>query len=755
MKKILLLTWGTLLFLGSTAQSIRGVVKGADGGNLSSVNLVLLNQNISTTTNINGAFRIDDLEPKAYKLQISFIGKSTIIKNIDLSSTRDFNLGEIKMQESAFKTDEIVVTATKTPRLLSTIPASIEYLSEKDINLIPSQKIDENLKYTSGVYVDRKFGIFGKSVVAMRGVVGSEPGRQLTLIDGVPINKSDGGGTNWNRIINLDIQHIEAIKGPTSSVYGSNAMGGTINLISKRPQKKAVQASAKTYYGTYNTLGAEFNVMQKFNENNKGFYYSISGKALKSDGYNTVPDSMRNETDTLVFVEEQAINTRLGYKFSNKSFLEIEYNYYNDHRGQGTKIRLQEGSTADYDTHFFKSKYKNQIAKFNIDVNTFYQLEKYLRTIEKEKKGNYTLINVNSDRQDYGLLTSVSRSFGSQKLSLGVDYRNGSVYGVDAYETSSDKIINQGKIAHVDLFLQDEISFSENLKSIAAIHYAYVKFYEGAFVMEDATGINDFMNDDLGSLEDEEWMGWSPSLAFQYNLSKHFSTYINVSSGFRTASLDDLTRTGFISIGYKKANPMLKPETINNIEIGTRYKQQKFLSSVNAYYSRGYDFMYYVATGESLFGGRKKVYKKENISEVEISGVELSGQYNLLAWLSFKINYTYNHSIIKKFEERMDLEGMFLTYAPSNMANFSTSISKKKLGASFNVHWQDKVFLDEENTFTIEPLFGFDLRLSYEIYKGFGAGINIQNILDEQHLVSTDQVSLGRFITFEFNYILR
>ena len=738
--------------MGSTAQSLQGVVESADGEKLSFVNVILSEQNRSTITNSDGFFKFQELKAGTFHLQISFVGRATIEKEIELKEDEMLNLGILKMQNAQFKTEEVIITATRTARPLNTIPASIEYLSAKELQALPIQKIDESLKYTSGIFVDRQFGIFGKSVVTMRGVVSSEPGRQLTLIDGIPINKSDGGGVNWNRIINSDIQHIEVVKGPSSSIYGSNSMGGTINLITKRPNNKVLSGTAKTYYGTYNTFGGEFSLMEKFSDESSGFYYAISAKALQSNGYNTVPDSIREGFDTLVFVQEQAANARIGYLFSDNTFLELEYNYYNDHRGQGTRIQLKDGTTADYDTHFIKSKYKTQLGQFDIDINAFYQLEQYLRTIEKIKKGNYTLINVHSDRADYGLLTSLSRTFNKNKISLGADIRNGSVYGVDEYQTSTDKIINKGKINHLNIYLQDELNISGKLKSIGSIHFTYVNFHDGAFLIEDATGINDFMVNDIGNLDDKSWNGWTPSISLQYNITKLFNIYTVASSGFRTASLDDLTRTGFINIGYKKANPYLTPETINNIEIGSRYSYKKLLTTVNIYYSQGSDFMYYVATGESLFGGRKKIYQKENISKVEIYGTELSAQYNLKPWLSFKTNYTYNHSKIKKFEGRSNLENKTLTYSPKNTINFTTIVSNKKWSSSLNVHWQDQIFLDEENTFSIDALVGLDIRLAYQFYKGFGTGLNIQNILDEQHMVSSDQVSLGRFITFELNY---
>ena len=219
--------------LSTQAQTIQGIVIDADGESLTGANIVITNKNTQTITNQNGNFLIDIGDTGKINIKISFIGYKTFKKEIFLQKNLD--LGKIILEPINFKTDEIVVTATKTSREINSVPASIEYISNKDIETLAIQKIDESMKFLPGIDIDRPFGIFGKSVVGIRGIVSSEPGRQLTLIDGIPINKSDGGGTNWNRIINSDIDHIEILKGPGASIYGNNAMGGTINLITKRP----------------------------------------------------------------------------------------------------------------------------------------------------------------------------------------------------------------------------------------------------------------------------------------------------------------------------------------------------------------------------------------------------------------------------------------------------------------------------------------------------------------------------------------
>lgn len=752
MKKVVFLILGTVLSYSMVAQSIQGIVLGANGEAQVGANVVLTNINLGETTNSKGEFSFTNLKKGNYNLQISFIGNKTYSKQINLQSKQSLNLGAITMQNSNFNTDEVVITATKSVREINNVPASIEYISEKEMQVLPSQKIDENLNFLSGLTVDRPFGIFGKSVVGIRGTVSSEPGRQLTLIDGVPINKSDGGGTNWNRIINSDIEHIEVLKGPAASIYGNNSMGGTINLITKRPIKKGISGNAKAFYGTYNTIGGEANIMQKFNDDVSGFYYSISARTLKTDGYITVPDSIRDETDTAVFVQEQAANARIGYKFSYNTSVELEYNYYNDHRGQGTVIKLEDGAIADYDTHFLKAKYKTKFKNVRFDFNGYYQLEKYLRTIEKLKNTDYSLINVNSDRTDYGILASATTNIGKNNIVFGLDYRLGAVYGVDDYQTSTDKVINKGNIANFNLYLQDEIKFNNKFTSILGVNFAYVNFYNGEFKLEEPTQETDFMQDYAKKLDTKQWNGFSPRLALQYNFNDNFNVYTVASQGFRTASLDDLTRTGFINIGYKQANPNLKPETINTAEIGVRYSKSKWFANVNGYYSLGNNFMYYVSTGKTIFGGRKIVYEKQNISNVEIYGSEISLGYNINKLISVKANYTYNSSKIINFDTRPDLEGKVLSYTPSNTVNFTTILSNSKISSSINIKIQDKIYLDDENTFEVGQLAGVDLRFAYNIWKGFGAGINIQNLFDEQHMVSSDQVSLGRFITFEINY---
>lgn len=739
-----------LLSYIAVAQQIKGIVIDENQNALEGAHVIC--SNVNAISLADGSFTINLADTQKGEVQISYMGYKTQRFPFNFKSDSVIDLGSIRMLITQFSTEEVCVVVVRSSRINMEVPADINVISDRQMKLIPSDKIDQNLKFTSGVYVDRPFGIFGKSVVGLRSIVGSEPGRQLTLVDGVPINKSDGGGTNWNRLIETDFQRIEVLKGPGAAIYGNNAMGGIINLVHKRPHAKGIKTMVNTSYSTYNTLNADISLMHKLNEGEKSWYYTFAAKGIKSDGYITVPDSIRDETDTNVFIQEYGANARLGYNFKPLSRIEMEYNYYDEYRGQGTKILLEDGAVARYKTHFTKLNYSNYAGPLKMTMNMHYQLEEYQRDIEKMKNANYSLILVKSDRVDYGFSAMFHYAIKKHNFSFGADYSSGSVYGVDDYQTSTDNVINEGQMNVANIYLSDEWQIAKKFKSILGLQFAYGKFLNGAFSIQDPTSATSFMLANTGELDQKEWNGFSPRIALQYDFSNKMNIYAVYSHGYRAPSLDDLTRYGFINIGYKNANPNLLPENLDNVELGYRLQLKKWVFQSNVFVAKGSQFMYYVATGETIFGGKRKVYEKRNVTEVNFYGLEFNMDYVINSNWQLNANYTLNGSEISKFNDQPDLVNKKLSFVPSDLANFSVSYLVNRIKANVNIHYQGKMFLDEANTFEVKPLLSLDASVSYEFYKLFSVRLSAQNILDEQHMVSSDQMSLGRYLSLALRY---
>lgn len=117
--------------------------------------------------------------------------------------------------------------------------------------------------------------------VSIRGLAGDEQGRTLVLFDGIPINTSDEGSVNWNSIHIDNVQRIEVFKGPGSSLYGNSAMGGVINIISKRPVSP-FSLNASGSYGSLNTWKTDLGLSSRINDKFAIFYPVITTKATAS-----------------------------------------------------------------------------------------------------------------------------------------------------------------------------------------------------------------------------------------------------------------------------------------------------------------------------------------------------------------------------------------------------------------------------------------------------------------------------------------
>ncbi|RLA92715.1 MAG: TonB-dependent receptor, partial [Deltaproteobacteria bacterium] len=143
---------------------------------------------------------------------------------------------EAKEMEEEVELEEVVVTATRHETPVEEVPASVTVITREQIEASSGMRVDDILRKYAGIDVRRPSGFLSHSAtVSMRGM-GSMPGRTLVLLDGIPLNKADTGTVNWDLLRAEDIERIEIVRGPASALYGSNAMGGVINIITRKPE---------------------------------------------------------------------------------------------------------------------------------------------------------------------------------------------------------------------------------------------------------------------------------------------------------------------------------------------------------------------------------------------------------------------------------------------------------------------------------------------------------------------------------------
>jgi len=664
--------------------------------------------------------------------------------------------------------DEVVISATKTESFVRDVPTRINLLSSYRIKSLPVQFTDEYLQYLPGVNVSRPFGIFSsKSTVTMRGLDGKEQGRVLVLLDGVPVNKADGGSVNWNLINTGDIARIEVVKGPGSSIYGGNAMGGSVNIITRKPQKK-FSGMFGLQYGTYNTIGGRLALSGRVNDSlNKGFYWGLSGHYLQSEGYITQSEADQAANPYIVKsnMKEWCGGVKLGYDFKPNNFIELDVINFNDRQGTGEKVYQPEGNTTDHDTYHIRGKYHGEKGDADWNVSLFYFTEDY-KKVNEYMKDDYTFYDVLSVRTDLGGLLSYSfKLSGHHKMTAGADLKQGSVDAQDVYFTSTDIVDNRGKMNTLGLFALDEMSFfSDKFKLIAALRYDYAHYYEGAFIIETPSGETSFMKSYVDSAQSTySWNALSPKLSAQYRFEGNNRIYVSYARGFRPSVLDDLCRSGRIRGGFKVANSELGPETLDNFELGGDVMLPfKIMFSASTYFSLGHDFIYYINSGDSIdmgFGDRP-IYIPENITGVNIFGIELELFYDVLPGLSLMANYAHAHSQISDYEPRnsedqVDLSGKHLIDVPANMVSFTAAWSNRVVNASLAVKYTGKRWVNDQNVY--DEIVGSDQYPAYTTmdvkvwkdFRHFYLSLTAQNIFNIDYYDSKGAVCPGRFIMIE------
>lgn len=210
---------------------VEGTIRDASGTAIPFANIGLQGSTVGTAANLTGQFRLVDVAVGTHTLVASAVGFQTIEQTItiqhDQTTTVDFVLAE-----AVIETDGIVVTGTMMETFVRDSPVKVNVVSPNYLEKIPTANIMEVLENVNGLYQQIDCGVCGTNNIRINGMDGPYT---AVLIDGMPIMSSLATVYGLNGISPALIQQIEVIKGPMSTLYGSEALGGVINIITKTP----------------------------------------------------------------------------------------------------------------------------------------------------------------------------------------------------------------------------------------------------------------------------------------------------------------------------------------------------------------------------------------------------------------------------------------------------------------------------------------------------------------------------------------
>jgi vitamin B12 transporter len=582
------------------------------------------------------------------------VQRFSIVGLIALSTT----IPTTGVAETQTTADEIVVTAARTAQTADEALASVSVITRKDIETTQAETVVDLLQHYAGIDAVRSGGPGQQTSIFMRG---TNSDHTLVLIDGMPVSSSNTGSYQWENLSLNAIERIEIVRGPRSALYGSEAIGGVIQIFTRKNKRVTAEAIA----GSFDTYGANFS--GGFGDKTK---ISINASHKQAEGFSATnstnwsydPDNDGYTHKSLGIDLASNISDSAAFDmYAQKSELDNEYDI-------GTSNTKQELVTARLNlTPSTKAAYRFSAGSYQ-DVLTSY--------------GSSSSSKITTRRLTAGVQTD--RQLGNDNMVvLGLDYRTdqGINYDLGGASTVFDK-----KVDNTGSFISWRKTKSSGSLELAARIDSHSQF--GTHTTGQA--------------------------AWGRNLANHRKLYLSVGTGFKAPDLNELFHPGTDSSAWipgcnpcYAGNPALKPEESTNFELGVKRDRGENRQSVSLFYNQINNLIAYEGTN----------FQAINVSKALTYGLELAqkrqrGQWSIDSQLTLQraIDESNGTALLRRPNEKLSgrvtrhlkhnssamletlLSGGAVDYGPVTLAGYG--VVNAAYNHELNANWRFSVRLN-------------------------------------------------------------
>ena len=715
------------------------------------------------------------------------------------------NIEDGLVSYEGFNTLKITVTGTRTERAIKDVPSAITSYDYDEINEIAPLSWRDLFKYDASISSQdfsrsdgsRSYATGDKGNINIRGVEGN---RILTLIDGIPIPRFSYGrngtyaSSRLNYIDFANLGNVEVLKGPGSSLYGSDAMGGVVSLRSIEPDDilEEDQNSSFEILSAYNSQNSSFQPSLKyaFSENDLSGIFSISNgnygelNRKTSKEYINEVDGDTNSYYAKIIKSFGNTDFDITFENINKDSTTISSDYYNNETSlnsskdtrESERTRISLGINYESDQDKLIDKFSGTIYSNSMESKSDYFVDSPATRRSAAKTEN-TKVKLSQEMlgANFKFINNINSKGSEQKLTYGFDINHNDASRLrDAYENGlldgSYKANPDSDILKMGIYIQDEIKFDKweiipgiryDINNIDA--YADDKWYaSGSSFLADR-------EDAVGEPISKEYSNWSPSIAAIYKVNDNLNFYSKYSRGFRAPSWEDLNSSrislspffSYTTVG----NPDLKEETSDNYEIGIKGRSGNSDFGIATFYNDYKNFLDKSnATGNVVFyqvadpfnilnatpgmGKAAVEYQTRNVFDVKIYGIETDYKYHF-SQRNKGLSFTASASLVKGKNETDD-ENLDSVNPFSAVSKFDYLFPNNKLSASLiNTYVgtpnpsKSYEAATETNNFIPDSFLTTDLILKYKASERLAADLGIYNLLDTTYYLWSDIRSNG------------
>jgi iron complex outermembrane receptor protein len=617
---------------------------------LTGATIYITDLNKGTIASSDGKYEFTNLPNGKVRIQFSFLGYLNVIETIELNGFAvELN---IKLKSTTIESGEVVITgfynSTQHDNAVKIDVLKLNLQTTKS-----SSNFSEVLTRVPGVDMISKGGGVSKPVI--RGLSMNDI---LVLNNGVRFENYQYSSHHPLGIDEFGIDNVEIIKGPASLLYGSDAIGGVVNLIKEKP------ALVNTISGDYNlqlfsnSLGMTNNLGIKA-ASKKIFGGLRIGEKTNSDylqgGGAFVPNSRFNEFSLKA---NTGYTDKIGtfnffYDYNNQKLGLVEDEAITEviQRGRKNEIWYQE-----FSTHLLSSQNKLYFGKFKLDINTAYQ--------------NTELIHF-GEEDIFEIQMRLATLTYETVLHLPSKENSEFVIGFQGFNQSNKNIKNR------ETFLLPDAK-TNNYSAFGLLQYTFFKKlklqsglrYDDKSVSTQSIGLPEEPEKYRPALN-KKFGSFSGSLGATFNYSEYVLFRANFAAAFRTPNLAELTSNGPHELRFEIGDPDLVPENSYETDLNFHYHIDNFLFDIAGFYNIINNYIFISPNGEETASGMD-IYKYQQANSV-LAGGEASFHFHpkSMKWLSFEPTFSI---VIGKQKN-----GIYLPFIPAHKLQFELRAEKEKI----------------------------------------------------------------------------
>jgi len=605
------------------------------------------------------------------------------------------------MAASAAEIEPVIVTATRTAQTVDESLASVTVITREEIEQLQVQSLQDLLRGVAGLDISNNGGAGKTTSIFMRG---TESGHVLVLIDGIKVGSVTLGRVAFQDIPVAQIERIEIVRGPRSSLYGAEAIGGVIQIFTRKGQGE-IKPSFSVGAGSYGTYNAQAGVAG--GSDNSWFSANLSD--LNTTGFNACNGTSSAGCFTVEPDKDgyhnAAASLRGGFRFANSAEAELN--------------ALRSEGNTQYDGYVNESSSVQQVVGGRIRVSpapdwqTTFAAGQSRDESDNFKDGSFSS-SFNTQRNSTSWQNDITVD-ADRLLTFGLDQQNDSVDSTTAYAVKSR--------SNTALFTQ----------------------YQG--------GVGDHDMQLSLRRDDNEQFGYHTTggLAFGANLGDGLRGTLSYGTAFKAPTFNDLywpsssvTYSGITYISH--SNPLLSPEKSKTIELGLRYTLTAgSYINLSAYETTIRNLISWTtnATGPSEY-----TTAPDNVGMVNIRGLEAILGANFEEW-DLKTNLTlldpenrasgpnYGKALPRRAKESLRVD-------------MDRSLGEYQLGASLRAEGQR--YDDLSNSLRLGGYTTVDLRAGYDFAKEWQLQARVENLLDKEYETAAffNQPGRSLFVTLRY-----